>query len=140
MPEINRRDFLKLSVAGVLGASALAGVAAIFKFMDFSTESAPKTEFDLGKVSDFPPGTKKVIANIPAIIVHDDKGFTAISLVCTHLGCTVEQDENGFLCPCHGSIYASDGQVVRGPAQKPLRMLRIEINKTGNIILHTDQR
>jgi len=136
MSEINRRDFLKLSIAGLLGASALAGTAAIIKFLGYSTEPVQKTEFDVGNVSDFPPGSKKVVADVPAMVVHDEDGFFAISLVCTHLGCTVEQSENGFTCPCHGSQYDIDGQVLRGPAQKPLKTLRVEVNSDNHLILY----
>ncbi|WP_421654342.1 Rieske 2Fe-2S domain-containing protein [Leptothermofonsia sp. ETS-13] len=37
---------------------------------------------------------------------------------CTHLGCTFPWNavDQQFQCPCHGSLYASDGTVIRGPA------------------------
>jgi cytochrome b6-f complex iron-sulfur subunit len=138
MPEITRRDFLKLATIGALTASGLAGAAALLRFLGVSTEPAPKTEFDLGVASNFPVGSQSVIADIPAVIVHSESGFAAISLVCTHLGCTVEPKADGFACPCHGSLFAKDGSVVRGPAQKALSSLRIEINKDGHLILHAD--
>ena len=137
MPEITRRDFMKLSTAGLLAASAVAGTVAVFRFLGYSTEPEQKTEFDLGNMSDYPVGSKTVVADVPVMVIHNEKGFTAISLVCTHLGCTVEQSPNGFTCPCHGSIYASDGQVLRGPAQKPLKTLRAEVSPENHIIIHT---
>ena len=51
---------------------------------------------------------------------HSETEIAAISLVCTHLGCTVSRIETGFLCPCHGSQYDGDGNVVGGPAPKTL--------------------
>ncbi len=39
---------------------------------------------------------------------------------CTHQGCALRLDGQGFSCPCHGSMFALDGNVERGPAQDPL--------------------
>jgi cytochrome b6-f complex iron-sulfur subunit len=138
MAEINRRDFLKLASAGLLTVSGLIGAGALVRFLGYSTEPAPKTEFDLGDASNYPVGSRTLVADIPAVVTHTESGFTAISLVCTHLGCTVEQKADGFACPCHGSLYAQDGSVVRGPAKKPLSTLRIETISNGHLILHTD--
>ncbi len=46
----------------------------------------------------------------------------ALSLRCTHLGCTVGLDRAAgqLVCPCHGSRFALDGAPISGPAGKPL--------------------
>ncbi len=95
-------------------------------------------EFDVGLASDYPPGSRSLIADVPAILIHNAGGFTALSLICTHLGCTVEQKDDGFACPCHGSRYNADGQVTRGPAPKALRVLRVEQSPQGHLVLHTN--
>ncbi|NUT44089.1 MAG: FAD-dependent oxidoreductase [Thermoactinospora sp.] len=45
-----------------------------------------------------------------------------LSALCTHLGCVVAFDENekAWECPCHGSRFGTDGQVLNGPATSPL--------------------
>ncbi|GAX34672.1 FAD-dependent oxidoreductase [Nodularia sp. NIES-3585] len=50
----------------------------------------------------------------------------AISLTCTHQGCTVKPAADGnFHCPCHGAVFAADGKVVKGPAQRDLAKFEI---------------
>ncbi|HET6846280.1 MAG TPA: Rieske (2Fe-2S) protein, partial [Anaerolineales bacterium] len=86
----------------------------------------------------FPVGSRTRVGKIPAVVVRDQSGFTALSLQCTHLGCTVEDAKGDFECPCHGSRYDSDGNVTRGPAARPLPRLRTEVNADGHLIVHTD--
>ncbi len=53
----------------------------------------------------------------------DDQGrLKALSPVCTHLRCIVAWNpaERTWDCPCHGSRFNHDGQVVQGPAIHPL--------------------
>jgi glycine/D-amino acid oxidase-like deaminating enzyme/nitrite reductase/ring-hydroxylating ferredoxin subunit len=52
----------------------------------------------------------------------------AYSAVCPHLGCIVRWNntEKSFDCPCHGSRFTCDGNVVNGPAQSGLKKLDIK--------------
>jgi cytochrome b6-f complex iron-sulfur subunit len=138
MPKINRRDFLKLSTTGLLTASGLIGLGALLRFMGYESQPATKTEFDVGEESTYPVGSRTVLPDIPALLIRTENGFAAMSLVCTHLGCTVDQEADGFSCPCHGSKYSIDGSVLRGPAQKPLPTLRVEQNAEGHLTIYLD--
>ncbi len=71
------------------------------------------------------------------MLIHNEKGFIALSLVCTHLGCTVEKKGQDFACPCHGSRYDENGKVIHGPADKPLKSLRVEVTPEGNLKIFT---
>ena len=72
--------------------------------------------------------------SIPAYVVQPKKGeFLAFSAVCTHAGCTVSfvQSAEQFQCPCHGSIYSAvTGDVIQGPAPRPLPAIGIELSGT----------
>ncbi|MCI0451409.1 MAG: Rieske (2Fe-2S) protein [Candidatus Latescibacteria bacterium] len=56
-----------------------------------------------------------------------DASYRALSAVCTHQGCEVRPGSNGLRCPCHGSAYSLDGNVVRGPATKPLVVYPVRV-------------
>jgi cytochrome b6-f complex iron-sulfur subunit len=138
MSHVSRRDFLKLTRDGFLWLSAALGFGGLLRFLDYEPNPAPKTEFDLGSTTNYPLGSRTLLANVPAMLIHTESGFSALSLTCTHLGCTVEQNKDGFVCPCHGSHFDADGKLLHGPAAKPLASLRIGISEDGRLILYTD--
>ncbi len=137
-PRFSRRDFLKAATHFMFWSGGLLGLLGLARF--FSYKPAPQTpsEFDLGALSAYPPGSRTIRPDIPAVILNSGAGITAISLVCTHLGCTVEDNGAGFSCPCHGSRYDQAGQVIKGPAQQPLKVLRVEIIEGKTARLHLD--
>jgi cytochrome b6-f complex iron-sulfur subunit len=139
MPNPTRRDFLKIAITTLLGGAGLTALGELVQFLDFQASQPPKTAFDVGEASKYPAGSRTVLPEVPALLISDETGFKAISLVCTHLGCTVEQSDSGFKCPCHGSRYDANGQVQRGPAREPLRRMQTETRADGHLILHADQ-
>jgi Rieske Fe-S protein len=52
----------------------------------------------------------------------EDGRVHAVSAVCTHMGCILGWNENDrtWDCPCHGSRFELDGEVIHGPATQPL--------------------
>lgn len=138
MPEISRRDFLKLTRDGFLYLSGALALGGLLRFLSFQTEPALQTEFDLGLAENYPLNSRTFLTDIPAVLLHTNNGFSALSLTCTHLGCTVEHNNDGFTCPCHGSRYDAAGNAIHGPAKKPLRPLLVEKTPDGLLILHTN--
>lgn len=56
----------------------------------------------------------------------DEQGnLYLVDTTCTHLGCETEwnEGERSWDCPCHGSRYRYDGEVLEGPAIDPLKKL-----------------
>ena len=138
MSDISRRDFLKLATAVILTASGLLGLEGLFRFLNTQTDPLPPTDFDLGPASNYTVGARTLRPEIPAVVMRTTNGFTALSLVCTHLGCTVESKPEGFACPCHGSRFDPQGNVTRGPAGKPLNSLRTGITSDGKLHVYTN--
>jgi cytochrome b6-f complex iron-sulfur subunit len=135
--KISRRDFLKLVRSALLTVSGLIGLIGLFRYLGFQTEPPSPSDFDLGPASNFPPGSRTVLSQVPAVLLQTEKGYTALSLVCPHLGCTVESRSDGFACPCHGSRFGLQGQLVHGPAAKPLTPLRVKTTADGHLHLST---
>jgi Rieske Fe-S protein len=66
-------------------------------------------------------------------VYRDDRGeLHAVSAKCTHLGCVVHFNsaEHSWDCPCHGSRFDTNGEVLHGPASTPLAPVDLELNKT----------
>ncbi|MGB3512623.1 MAG: FAD-dependent oxidoreductase [Microcoleaceae cyanobacterium] len=60
----------------------------------------------------------------------------AISLTCTHQGCTVALADDGkFHCPCHGAVYDSKGKVLAGPAKRNLSRYKITQHQENKVQL-----
>jgi Rieske Fe-S protein len=90
---------------------------------------APSRRFRVNLPESLAPGSPFVPPGRSVAVFRDAGGVFAISLICTHLGCIVKHVATGFDCPCHGSKFAPDGGVTKGPAPKALAWL--EVKKTG---------
>ena len=123
----SRRSFLKKVWAGL---GVLAGVefaAVIFGFL-FSGKGnknvyVPKQMVEAGPVNSFQPNSVTPFRGGRFYLTRlEDGGFIAISLRCTHLGCSIEweDEKKRFICPCHSSAFAMNGDVQNPPAPKAL--------------------
>ncbi len=99
---------------------------------------------DAGEVSDMPAASPRQIRFERAVVdgwklrteessawvvIDDQKQVTAFSPACTHLGCAYgwQADKKLFVCPCHGSVFNIRGDVIAGPASRPLDRFSIKI-------------
>lgn len=135
---IGRRELLqKLGWAGVLGL--LAGtVYSSLRFFFPKVLYEPAGRFEAGSPNDYSVGTVSEIWKDEQKIwlVRTEKGLFSLISICTHLGCTPNwfDSEQLFKCPCHGSVFTKDGDVVSGPAPEPLYRAPIELTGNGKIL------
>ena len=121
-----RRDFLGLAALGSAGAALLFGLVGMLRLPKAAVLPSPSKKFrvtlpeTLGERAPFVPSGRSVA------VVREGGAVYAVSTICTHLGCIVKSTPEGFQCPCHGSRFALDGSVVKGPAPQSLPWLSIQ--------------
>src|SRR5205823_1952526 len=63
-------------------------------------------------------------------LVRHGEAVSAFSVVCPHLGCSVNADAGGkgFSCPCHTSAFGPDGKRASGPAPRDMDSLGVRVD------------
>ena len=121
-----RRAFIQT----MLGLIAAGWAGCVTQGVLFPALSAQAGQVKLA-LAELPDGAVKPIlyAGKPAIVMRDKEGVTAFSLICTHLGCTVQwrEGKQEFYCPCHDGVFDRNGDVVSGPPPMPLEQLQAKI-------------
>ena len=138
-PILSRRNFF--AVTGLTACGMVSGGAGVV-FVDFLKPRVlfePPTAFSAGPPDAIAVGS--VVTNVEhrAYVIRLAEGFRALSAVCTHLGCITrhQPDRNIIACPCHGSQFTLAGEVVAGPAPRPLRWLQMRLSEKGELIVDT---
>ena len=72
----------------------------------------------------------------PLIVIVDAEGrHRVLSSECTHRACTVDVQGERIVCPCHGSTFDRQGNVLRGPAQRPLHRYPARLTSDGVLVI-----
>ncbi len=123
---LSRRDFFGTvwKGLGVLAALESLGMLSAYIF-SAKNKQAPLTKLmqDAGPVDSFAPGSVTAFMGGRFYLARlQDGGFIALSLRCTHLGCSISWEENRkrFICPCHSSAFDINGEVLNPPAARAL--------------------
>ena len=78
------------------------------------------------KKEEVPGGGALILEQKKIAVIKENQDIYALNLTCTHLGCRVNATSKGFICPCHGSVFTTRGDVVKGPADRPLKALAVK--------------
>jgi cytochrome b6-f complex iron-sulfur subunit len=125
LQSVSRRDFLGLAAVWAAVVSMGLSLIGLIKFPLPALFPDISKTFKIGKPDDYPVGAEKIFEDKKVIVLRDQEGFYAISLICTHLGCIVAKHTEKYDCPCHGSKFDLKGKVKSGPAPKALQWLKI---------------
>lgn len=112
--------------AGDPGFPAWNGGQIVLPFAQF-----PQLQQVSGSVVGRPNGAPRPVAVL--VVALGGGAYSAVSAICTHLGCTVGWDgpRGAVICPCHDSHYTIDGAVVQGPATRNLDKYQVSADASG---------
>jgi Rieske Fe-S protein len=134
---IDRRQFVELGLCGAAGAALLplAGCASLAAVRMTPENGTLRLAVRNHPALDRPGGHLKVAADGVArpiyVVAQDDGSYLALSSECTHLKCTVELEGARIVCPCHGSTFDRAGEVLVGPAERPLARYSALLREDG---------
>jgi len=134
-----RRDFVQrlpaLAPGVLLGASTLAlgacgGAPYVVPALRPSGLAIPAaTLLEHGAVF-----VQSPVMDRPIYVRRDGAGaFVALLAACTHQGCQPDRIGDRLVCPCHGSEFSLEGDVLEGPAERPL--VRYPVSQEGSDIV-----
>lgn len=137
---VSRRTFFQLSMGWIAGTFAAAATAmATVRFLVPNVVFEPAQQFKAGSPEDYPDGSITFLEDERVFLVRRGNTFRCLSAVCTHLGCTVNRSDQGYHCPCHGSVFSPDGVVESGPAPKPLAWFLVTLSKDNRLLVDKSQ-
>ena len=131
---VTRRDVLGLASFWSTASALLVAAFGMLRLPKAAVLPSPSRKFRVALPERLNPGEAFVPPGRSVAVFRDADGVYAISTVCTHLGCIVQPTASGFECPCHGSLFALDGTVTRGPAPRALPWLAVSA-RGGTLIV-----
>lgn len=123
-----RRDFLGLASLWAAASTMVFAAIGMLRLPKAAVLASPSKKFKVNLPDSLPQGEGFVPPGRSVAVFKDKEGVYAVSLICTHLGCIVKQTQTGFDCPCHGSRFAHDGTVMKGPAPAPLKWHKVAVS------------
>lgn len=135
---LSRSQFLGIAWAGSIALIFAQAAVALLKFIKPVSSGGFGGSIYAGLIDEFAIKSVNRILAGRFYISRTENGVIALWQKCTHLGCAVPwvEEEGQFHCPCHGSLYNQVGEVIGGPAPRPLDFFPVEI-KSGEVWVDT---
>ena len=133
-----RRHFLEMLGVGAIGVVVVGTGVLSAEYLSPNVVKEPPTRFKAGMPESYPPGSVTLNKEQRVFIIRAKEGyFYALSATCTHLGCIANwKPEEGIVaCPCHGSKFSREGNVIAGPAPRPLPRYAMSLDDHGQLVV-----
>ena len=138
-----RRAFVRNAALGAAGVALAEAVAAVGAFA-WPTKTGAFGGVLTVAAADVPAAGGPPFRSAAGrfYLVRTGDGLLALWSKCPHLGCTVPwvgppDSPAAFHCPCHGSRYDYAGVLTHGPAPRPLDLMAVTVDATGNVAVDT---
>jgi Rieske Fe-S protein len=146
---VSRRSLLGRAITLLSAATAAVIGAPAAAYLFSQPRSSGRGDFvEIGDLAEFEQGIPQEVvyyrSRVDGWKVTEEKTTAwvvktapdkavAFSPACPHLGCVYrwEDGRDSFVCPCHASAFDTEGNVMAGPAPRPLDRLvsRVESGK-----------
>jgi cytochrome b6-f complex iron-sulfur subunit len=151
---MNRRSFLGWVGVGWVASSLPIAIAACSSTStqpkssqpnpaSTAAGSSPKDGFQaagtLAELNEKGQILNQQFAAGPVLVVRsptDNQALSAVDPTCTHRACLVTwgSEAKEFFCPCHNSKFGPDGEVLTGPATKPLKTYTAKLEGSSVLV------
>jgi nitrite reductase/ring-hydroxylating ferredoxin subunit len=139
---LHRRVVVRL--AWIIGALVFfGGQLWIILKLFFGAKSSPYAPgpVQVGRADQFAIGSVTHFWKERFLLVRQPTGFLALSHLCTHSVCNVDYlpEQRVIYCPCHGARFSLTGEVLMGPATRPLDRFAATV-RNGQVVVDTSRR
>ncbi|MBI5574836.1 MAG: ubiquinol-cytochrome c reductase iron-sulfur subunit [Deltaproteobacteria bacterium] len=135
----NRRNFINIALGTLTAIFTASLFYPLFRFLWPSADRSggegrigiPLEELLVGQ------SRVVVVRGEPVLVIREANKVAAVSAVCTHMSCVVKYRGAGVIaCPCHTATFDLNGNVMGGPAPRPLPSYPVRI-EGRNIVVGT---
>ena len=135
----NRRTALRLGAGVAVGLTTGAVLPACGDLSDLegdirvSLSDYPALD-EPGQFAELPPAETGF--EFPIFVRREgEQDYLALSGECDHLSCAVDLGEEAFECPCHGSRFSLDGELLEGPASQNLLSFATRVEDEETLVI-----
>ena len=126
---MDRRTFLILGATFAAGCATAPGGAGLNAGKTTMVNAGPAGQY-------LADGVYARFRDRGFFIVRRGAELFALSAICTHRRCKLDaQPDKTFQCPCHGSMFSTDGKVTEGPARRDLPVFTLSTDAKGDLMV-----